>query len=96
MQEINDHLHGRQVVEGDIAFNGLLEGDLVVIAGGHLDLRGTVTGNVLVYEGGKADIRGTVNGDVINNGGEVAIYGTVGSVAGTHPSHIDPEAVIQS
>ncbi|WP_336491678.1 hypothetical protein [Methylobacterium nigriterrae] len=95
MESIRGHHVGRQVLAGDVAFHGLLDGDLVVPEGIHLILRGTVNGNVIVEEGGSADIRGMVNGAVVNNGGDVSIYGAVESVTGTHASHLDPHAVVQ-
>lgn len=92
MERISDHLRGRRTIDSDIEFNGLLDGDVVVLKGGHLQLTGTVNGDVIVEDEGSANIRGTVNGTVINNGGEVSIFGTVRAVSGTHPSHIDPNA----
>lgn len=94
MRTITDHLHGRQVLNGDVTFNGLLEGDLIVPAGMTLEMNGTVNGIVEVQTGGVARINGMVNGTVINNGGDVSIYGVVDMVGGTHPSKVDPKAVI--
>lgn len=94
MEHVEGHHRGNQILTGDVAFHGLLEGNMTVPEGVTLSLHGMVNGDVRVEAGGTAEIHGMVNGAVINNGGDVFIYGTVDTVGGTHPSTIDPNAVI--
>lgn len=94
MKRFGGRFEGDQVITGDAVFDGIIAGDLIVPSGYRLELEGTVTGDLLVEEGGSAIVRGTVQGTVLNNGGAVEVYGEVGNVAGTHRSHVDPNAVV--
>ena len=50
---------------------------------GSLDLRGMVAGNLVAKTGSSVNIYGTVVGTVIDEGAEITIYGTVGSINNT-------------
>lgn len=96
MEEIHGQHDGALLVEHDMAMYGLVTGSAFVLGGATLHLHGLVQGDLFAEAGSVVIVRGTVQGAVINNGGDVSIFGWVGSVTGTHPSHIDPAAVVGS
>jgi hypothetical protein len=86
-QNVRDHL---------ILYGVATEG-VTVYAGGSLDLYGTVVGALVVQEGASARVYGTVIGDVRNEGGKVAVWGTVGRlIRSAGETSVDPQAVIKA
>jgi cytoskeletal protein CcmA (bactofilin family) len=93
---ISGEFAGRMVLSHDARVDGRIDGDLEVVGGARVDLYGRVTGDLIADTGAVIAVHGTVGGAVINNGGTVTVFGEVGSITGTHPTHVDPRAVVRS
>src|SRR5688500_12463910 len=85
---------GPFVLTRDACLRGIVKNGLTVAAGVTLDLDGTVSGDLVVEAGAVVNIHGTVERAVINNAGWVSVFGTVGSLAGTHDSYVQRSALI--
>ena len=85
------------VVAVDEQVNHTIEGDVVVAAGGFLELDGVITGDLVVDGGAYAIVRGTVAGVVRNGGGHLHLLGSASEVIDTAPravTVVEPGAVI--
>ena len=83
MKEIEYKIDGNYQIEQDTILSGMVTKDLTIASGINLDLRGRVAGNLVAKTGSSVNIYGTVVGTVINEGAEITIYGTVGSINNT-------------
>lgn len=96
MDEMRGQHEGGLLVDRDLAVHGLVTGSATVLGGSTLHLHGLVRGDLVAEAGSVVLVHGTVQGAIINAGGDVSIFGMVGSVTGTHPSRIEPGAVVGS
>jgi hypothetical protein len=96
MDVITDTIEGPFVLTRDSCLRGMVTNGLTVAAGVKLDLDGIVSGDVVVEAGAAVNIRGRVDGAVVNNAGWVSVFGTVGSLAGTHDSYVHRSAIIRA
>ena len=83
MREIKHKINGDYQIEQDTILRGMVTKDLTIVSGIHLDLHGMVSGNLIANSGSSVNIYGTVVGTVVNEGADITIYGTVGSIYST-------------
>jgi uncharacterized protein (DUF342 family) len=94
MDEMREQHHGALLVERDMAVYGHVTGSAFVLGSATLHLYGLVEGDLVAEASSVIVVHGTVQGAVINSGGDVSIFGTVGSVTGTHPSRVELGGVV--
>lgn len=83
-------------VSDEVRIDGMVTGNVSVLAGGVLHVYGMCVKDVLVGAGGSAKLMGLVNGNVINDGGTLEVAGTVhGSVTTLKgQTTVSPQAVV--
>lgn len=98
MRVIENIHKGNLELSGDLEVLGIVEGTVTVPAGTFLTLKGIVTGNLIVSKNGSATVNGIVNGRVHNDGGNVRIFGIIGSLrdTGTPATVVEANAIIKS
>jgi hypothetical protein len=77
MRTIRDRVEGPQRITDDVTLHGMITGDVIVAAGGHLELHGMCSRSLRVESGGAVNLHGTVSGNVTNHGGRLVISGTI-------------------
>ena len=63
------------VVNEEYEIDGLVLGNINVVAGGDLRFNGTCFGNLSIETGGQVPLNGVVMGNVSNSGGALAVGG---------------------
>ena len=96
MEDVHGTIEGPVRIDRDARVHARIVGDAVIAGGREVHLLGPVTGDVTVEPGATVEVHGVVDGAVMNNGGAVTIFGEVGSVTGTHPSHIVAGAKVRA
>jgi hypothetical protein len=66
---------GDLTISADERIDGVVDGQVVVEAGGVATVAGIVTKGLVVAEGGIANVFGTVRGLLIERGGQADLYG---------------------
>lgn len=68
VQQQSSRIRGDVVIDADLEFHGLVEGDVRVLSSASFRLSGVVAGSLIVEPGARAFISGTVGHDLINRG----------------------------
>lgn len=81
------HTHGKLPagtrIDEDSILDGGVDGDTYVAGWVTLQINGTIHGNLTIEAGAVVNINGTIEGAVINQGAEVTVNGSVGSISDT-------------
>jgi len=77
MRTITDTIGGDATIRDAVTLQGMVVGDVVVVAGGYLDLYGTCCRNLKIEKDGVVNLYGTVSGDVTNDGGRLDVHGVI-------------------
>lgn len=80
MRTVHDMISGDVEIVDELRLHGMITGTATVRAGGRLQLHGMVMGDLNVDDGGVVLAYGMVCGRLTNRGGQVDLYGTVGSL----------------
>ena len=80
-----------------LTLNGMVVGNVNISDNSTGFIHGMIIGDITILPGARADIHGTVNGTVYNQGGDVAVYGTVGRITTiSGNTSIDTKAIIKN
>ena len=71
---LNEKYQGPLKFTQDTTMQGMVIGDVTVIAGVELTLQGMVSGNLTIEAGAIASVQGVVKGLIINEGGHCLLY----------------------
>ena len=98
MDNFRGHHESDLQLTKDIEISGMVSGTVTVPPGVYLLLSGMITGDLIVQNAARAVVRGMVIGVVLNQGADVEIFGTVGSVRdlGAKKTTIAAHAVIRN
>lgn len=88
---------GDQVVGDDTRLEGVVLGDMKVVAGGSLVLDGVCWGSLDIDPGGEAHLEGFVKGNVSNHGGRLQITGVIWGDLREHAGDtvVEPGAIVR-
>ncbi len=80
VERLDAKIDGSIRLDRDVQFYGLITGSLTVSKGRICELHGTISHDLIVEPGATAVVYGTVAGVLRNKGGDVRVFGSVGSV----------------
>lgn len=80
MREISITIEGDLIVKQDTNLRGVVTGSVTVIAPNRLIVHGMIYRDLFAEQGSIVVVHGVVIGKVINNGADLEIAGTIGSL----------------
>ena len=80
MERLDVRIDGSIRLDRDVRFYCVISGCLTVPKGRTLELHGTVLHDLIIEPGATVVVYGSVAGLLKNKGGDVRVFGTVGSV----------------
>ena len=80
VERLDARIDGSIRLDRDVQFYGLITGSLTVPKGRFFELHGTISHDLIVEPGATAVIYAGVGGLLRNQGGDVRVFGSVGSV----------------
>ncbi|NTJ63088.1 hypothetical protein G6M50_07760 [Agrobacterium rhizogenes] len=99
MERLDARIDGSIRLDRDVRFYGLITGSLTVPKGRICELHGTISHDLIVEPGATAVVYGTVAGLLRNQGGDVRVFGSVGSVVdsdATKPTDLSSPAAARA
>ena len=80
MEEFQHKIEGDVSLSSDLRLRGMVTGSVTVPANVVFELNGMIGEDLICEPGSVVRIHGTVIGSVVNDGGQVEIWGVVGSI----------------
>ncbi len=80
LERLEARIDGSIRLDRDVQFYGVVTGSLTVPRGRIFELHGTISHDLIVERGATVMVYGTVAGLLQNQGGDVRVFGSVGSV----------------
>jgi len=96
LERLDVRIDGSIRLDRDVQFYGVITGSLTVPRGRTFELHGTVLHDLVVEAGAVVVVYGSVAGLLKNKGGDVRVFGVVGSVMDfdeTRPTDFSCQAV---